>query len=76
MPSNRLGRGAYRDVGLLSSGTCLSALSSVGGLSSLGSVGGLASLGGVGGVRDMRDTRHCGGRYGLQNNRLGLGYRL
>lgn len=76
MPSGRLGRNSCRDVGLLGSGSCLSAL---GGLNGLGvsSLGGLGGLGGIGGVRDMRDVRDMrnhGGRYGIHNNRLG--YRL
>ncbi|KAG4028760.1 hypothetical protein MFRU_019g00500 [Monilinia fructicola] len=76
MPSGRLGRNSCRDVGLLGSGSCFSAL---GGLNGLGvsSLGGLGGLGGIGGVRDMRDVRDMrnhGGRYGIHNNRLG--YRL
>ncbi|KAJ8063846.1 hypothetical protein OCU04_007703 [Sclerotinia nivalis] len=73
---SRLGRSPCRDVGLLGSGSCLGALGGLGGLSSIGSLGSLGALSGIGGVRDMRDTRHHGGRYGLQNNRLGIGYRV
>ncbi|ESZ96688.1 hypothetical protein SBOR_2947 [Sclerotinia borealis F-4128] len=79
MPSSRLGRSSYRDVGLLGSGSCLATLGNLSGLGSVGSVGSMGSLGGlggIGGVRDVRDTRNYGGRYGLRDNRLGLGYRL
>ncbi|KAI9643418.1 hypothetical protein NHQ30_008037 [Ciborinia camelliae] len=69
MPSSRLGRSPYRDVGLLGSASCLGAVS---GLSALGGMSGIGSLGALGGVRDFRDTRNYGGRYGLQSNRLGF----
>lgn len=74
MPSNRLGRSPYRDVGLLGAGSCLGTM---GGFSGLGGVAGMGGLGGIGGVRDVRDLREMrnySGRYGLQKSRLG--YRL